>query len=126
MLPLRKRSVLVVDDNADLCKLIAAILRADGFQVDWCVDADAALENVRTHDYSTVLIEPSPQAGFAPVIEYLATNRADGLHTVVFATTEEEPMLRIARSSEAFTVLRKPLTRRMVTDACGSCVPRES
>lgn len=112
----------MVDDNADLCKLVAAILRADGFQVDWCVDADAALENVRTHDYSAVLIEPSPAAGFEPVIAYLAANRADGLHTVVFATTEEEPMLRIARSTDAGAVLQKPLSRQMVTDAFATFV----
>lgn len=119
---LHKKSVLVVDDNADLCRLVAAILRADGFQVDWCIDADAAIENVRTHDYNAVLIEPSPVAGFAPVIDYLAAHRADGLHTVVFATTEEDPVVRIAGAAAAFTILRKPLSRSMVTDALKLCV----
>jgi DNA-binding response OmpR family regulator len=112
----------VVDDNADMCKLVAAILRADGFVVDWCTDADVAIENVRTHSYSAVVIEPSPAACFAPVIDYIAASREDGLHSVVFATTEDDPMVRVAGSGAVFTTLRKPLSRDSVSSAVRSCI----
>jgi DNA-binding response OmpR family regulator len=114
--------VLIADDNADLGWLLAGILRRAGATVDVCQDPDVAIANSDQTDYSAILVEPSPSAGFQPLLDHLAANRTDGLDSVVVATTESDPAFRaeLARSG-VFRILKKPLTPAVVREAMLAC-----
>lgn len=114
--------MLVVDDNADVCALFAQILRARGYDVDECVDADVAIAKVKSRDYGAILIEPSPAAGFRPLVEFLASNRSDRLSSVVLATTERDDYFDAVLSESApFRLLHKPLSPAMLCAAMDEC-----
>jgi CheY-like chemotaxis protein len=116
-------SILVVDDNSDFCGVAASILRAEGFDVDECVNAQIAISRLRTTEYSAVVVEPSPSAGLVPLLSYLASQPAALTH-VVAATTEDDPdFLTRLRATGIFKILHKPVSRdelRQAVDACCS------
>jgi two-component system response regulator HydG len=49
--------LLVVDDDASTCEFLEGILRERGFDVDWEVDPERAIERVREGDYDTILTD---------------------------------------------------------------------
>ncbi|HUH01146.1 MAG TPA: sigma-54 dependent transcriptional regulator [Kofleriaceae bacterium] len=50
-------AVLIIDDDRDLCGLIAQGLRKRTFKVDVAYDADAALEAIRTNEYDAIAVD---------------------------------------------------------------------
>lgn len=114
-------AVLVVDDNADVCSLYATLLRAKGYAVDTCRDADDALAHVNATRYDAVIVEPSPVAGLSPLLHQLRTEHKLG--TVIAATTEDDPQFcsELARRG-VFRILHKPLSRAQLTSAVDECV----
>jgi DNA-binding NtrC family response regulator len=112
--------ILIADDNADLGWLVATILRNAGLTVDVCQDADVAIESSSHVDYSAILVEPSPAAGFRPLLDYLDTH--GGLDSVVVATTESDEATNAEwRRRGVFRILRKPLTPAGVREAVMAC-----
>lgn len=115
------KNVLVVDDNADVCSLYAALLRARGYVVDTCRDADDALRHLAAQEYGAVVFEPSPAAGLAPLLTLLT--RTHRLDEVIATTTESDPQFSAALASRGlFRILRKPLSPREFTDAVDACL----
>lgn len=115
-------TILVVDDNEDLCALFASILKADGFQVETCRDADVAIANARSHDYAAIVVETAPTAGFRPLLDYLSAREASSLSRVVVATTDNDAIVDAEWSSKGvFEVLHKPLTRNRLRIAVAKC-----
>lgn len=115
-------TVLVVDDNEDLCALFASILKADGFEVETCRDADVAIANAQAHDYAAIVVEGNPTAGFRPLLDYLSAKEANSLNHVVVATTDNDAVVDAEWSSKGvFEVLHKPLTRDRLRIAVAKC-----
>jgi len=114
-------SILVVDDNSDFCGVAASILRAEGFDVDECVNAQMAIARLRSNAYSAVVLEPSPSAGLVAVLRYLAS-QPDALARVVAATTEDDrDFLHRLRAAGIFKVLHKPVSRIELSKAVDAC-----
>jgi DNA-binding NtrC family response regulator len=114
--------VLIADDSADFGWLLAEILRQEHIDVDVCQDPDVAIVSSAATDYSAIIVEPSPTAGFAPLLDYLETHRSDGLHAVVVATTENDVDFMAGMADRGvFRILRKPLTRERFRDAVLAC-----
>jgi DNA-binding NtrC family response regulator len=110
--------VLIADDSADFGWLLAEILRQEDIDVDVCQDPDVAIKSSAATDYNAIIVEPSPTAGFAPLLDYLEEHRSDGLHSVVMATTESDDDFMVKMADRGvFRILRKPLTRERVRDA---------
>jgi CheY-like chemotaxis protein len=49
--------VLVVDDNATNCKLVAYLMKASGYTVDTALDAEAATEVIRASRPDVILMD---------------------------------------------------------------------
>ena len=49
--------LLVIEDERDLCEDIAKKLRLSGYEVDTCVDGEAALELLAVERYDLVLLD---------------------------------------------------------------------
>jgi CheY-like chemotaxis protein len=114
-------SILIVDDNSDFCGVAASILRAEGFDVDECLNAQMAIARLRATSYDAVVLEPSPSAGLVPLLSYLAS-QPDALARVVAATTEDDPdFLHRLRGAGIFKVLHKPVSRADLSRAVDAC-----
>src|SRR5437868_2059078 len=106
---MNRPSILIVDDNSDFCGVAAAILRAEGFDVDECVSAQIAISRLRATAYSAVVLEPSPSAGLDLLLSYLESQPSALTH-VVAGTTEDDPdFLSRLRGAGIFKVLHKPV-----------------
>lgn len=49
--------ILIVDDNATNLKLVAYLMRANGYEVDTALDAESALEALRAHRPDVILMD---------------------------------------------------------------------
>jgi CheY-like chemotaxis protein len=49
--------ILIVDDNATNLKLVAYLMRANGYTVDTALDAESALEAIRHHHPDVILMD---------------------------------------------------------------------
>jgi DNA-binding NtrC family response regulator len=54
--PIMKKTVLVIDDETDLCNLIAHALERDGFEVDYALSLTEASEKLTQH-HDIVLLD---------------------------------------------------------------------
>jgi CheY-like chemotaxis protein len=52
----RDRSVLVVDDDADLCGLVATVLRDEGYNVRTASNGAEALDDLRAHGVPDLIL----------------------------------------------------------------------
>jgi len=50
-------AILLVDDDTELCELIARFLAAEGFEVSCCHDGNSALELLNGHDFELLLLD---------------------------------------------------------------------
>lgn len=49
--------VLIVDDEQDICELLSEALTHRGHEVEWCLEAGAALSRVRDRDFDVVIVD---------------------------------------------------------------------
>jgi two-component system, cell cycle response regulator DivK len=49
--------VLIVDDNATNLKLVAYLMKANGYTVDTALDAESAIEAIRNHHPDVILMD---------------------------------------------------------------------
>lgn len=49
--------ILIVDDNATNLKLVAYLMKANGYTVDTALDAEAAIEAIRHHPPDVILMD---------------------------------------------------------------------
>ena len=49
--------ILIVDDNAINLKLVAYLMKANGYTVDTALDAEAAIEAIRSHRPDVILMD---------------------------------------------------------------------
>jgi DNA-binding NtrC family response regulator len=54
---MRRRSVLVVDDEENVAWTMGRLLKAEGFNVTWVTTTAAALENLRNNDFDVLMTD---------------------------------------------------------------------
>jgi CheY-like chemotaxis protein len=102
-------SILVVDDDADICRNLSDILTDVGYHVDTATGGQAALELVRQHPYDVALLDlKMPDMDGLTLYREIKKLQADTVAIVVSAyasgaITEE------ALTAGAWQVLPKPL-----------------
>ncbi len=119
--PEMKRSVLVVDDEADLLELLTTYLGVEGFEVVRATDGIDALSCMYASRPSVVLIDlVMPRMNGLEVIAQIRNDRALADVPVV-AMSGDAGMLQRARIAGADEVLRKPVEPRLVVAALMRC-----
>lgn len=86
MSKIEKSHVLVVDDNAETCTLLVALLQRD-FVVETASDGSEAIEKMRTRRYGAVLLDlRMPLYDGFSVLDFLRESQPDALRTVIVVT----------------------------------------
>jgi len=52
-----KAGILIVDDNADICAIMALILKFQGYTVTTACNGQEAIEKVREHPFDVILMD---------------------------------------------------------------------
>jgi CheY-like chemotaxis protein len=102
-------SVLVVDDEEDICRNLADILDDRGYQVDTALDGPSALELVRRRGYDVALLDlMMPGMDGATLYAEMKKLRASVLALLVTAYPGH-PRAEAALARGVWRLLRKPL-----------------
>jgi DNA-binding response OmpR family regulator len=108
------KSVLWVDDEADLLESHRIFLREKGFEVDAATNADDAVEMLRRRQYGIVLLDEQ-MPGTRGLEAYREIRELDPLLPIVMVTkSEEDATLREAIGMDVRDYLVKPINPRQV------------
>ena len=104
----RKASVLLLDDDTALQKLVATLLRREGHRVDVVSSGTQALEKIERQNYDALLLDVmTPTDGGFTVIRHLKENNAALLKRVVLLTASPVSVLREVKK-DIFGIVHKP------------------
>jgi DNA-binding response OmpR family regulator len=108
------KSVLWIDDEADLLESHRIFLREKGFEVDAATNADDAVEMLRRRAYGIVLLDEQ-MPGKRGLEAYREIREIDPLLPIVMVTkSEEDATLREAIGMDVRDYLVKPINPRQV------------
>ena len=105
---LKKPRVLLLEDDPSMSRLIATLLRREGFRVESVSTGRQAIEKLQRTDYDALLFDlMTPTEGGMTVIQYLREHDRQMLKRVVLVTASPESVLRVA-AKDVYGVVRKP------------------
>lgn len=81
--------LLIVEDEQDLCRTMAQVLRSDGYEVDACGDGGTALELATVESYDLILLDLNlPVMDGMEVLRRLRMENAEVKILILSARTE--------------------------------------
>ena len=118
----RKPRVLVLDDDASMQRLVAALMRHAGYTVDVVSGGAEALDRMERFDYRALLLDVmTPTQGAATVIRHLKEKQPHLLRRVVLVTASPDSLLK-SFASDVFAVVRKPFDAAELTAVIGRVI----
>jgi DNA-binding response OmpR family regulator len=104
----RKSRVLLLDDDVSIQKLVATLLRREGYHVDVVGSGRRAIEAIGKNDYTALLLDlMMPTEGGMTVLGYLRETNPKLLQRVVLLTATPDPVLKTI-AKDVFAVVKKP------------------
>lgn len=102
------KNILVVDDNEDMCQIIADVLRAQGYKVEIAYNGESALNERKSKTYDLMLLdyELYDMTGLE-VLEKL-TGTKPHLSTIMISAYGSESVREKARELGVYDFLDKP------------------
>ena len=122
-----KPLVLVVDDNPESLEMMAALLRARGFEVDTAVDGAGALDSLERRRPAVVLLDVMlPAMSGMEVLDRIRASPQHAAISVILVTgrSSDEDMLEGYKFGADY-YLRKPFTPRQLLHGLGLVPGRE-
>ena len=122
-----KPLVLVVDDNPESLEMVAALLRARGFDVDTAVDGPGALDSLDRHRPDVVLLDVMmPAMSGMEVLDRIRASPQHAAIPVILVTgrSSDEDMLEGYKFGADYYI-RKPFTPRQLLHGIGLVLGRE-
>jgi len=122
------RHVLVIDDNVEICLLIAAILKKAGFAVDEAHDVLDGMARVRARRYSAILLDlRMPGLNGMDAIDHLKLTDPDSLSRVVIVTgfANDAEFVGNLRDQKFFALLSKPFDVDHLVRAVTDCATHQ-
>ena len=104
----RKARILLLDDDLAMQRLIATLLRRDGYVVDVVSEGSPAIEKIGRAEYAAILLDlMTPTEGGMTVIRHLKKVRPELLRRVVLVTASPATLLKSVEADVA-AVVQKP------------------
>jgi CheY-like chemotaxis protein len=104
----RKAQLLVLDDDTSMQKLVATLLRREGYGVEVVSSGSQAIEKIDRREYDALLLDVmTPTDGGFTVIRHLKETKPSLLGRVVLLTASPDSVLRSV-ASDIFGVVHKP------------------
>ena len=111
------QQVLVVEDYADLNSVIRASLPGE-YECTCVRTSEAAIEQLRTHNYSVILLAPRLPIKDDPVMHFLQEFQPQEINKVILMTDPDA-----GASEEHARVLLKPFNREELLRGVGVRAP---
>jgi DNA-binding response OmpR family regulator len=106
---LQKPRVLLLDDDPSMQRLLAMLLRREGFRVEIVSTGKQAMEKIQRTDYDALLLDlMMPTEGGMTVIRHLREHDPRMLRRVVIVSASPDSVLKTV-SKEVGAVVKKPV-----------------
>jgi CheY-like chemotaxis protein len=113
----RRKRVLLLDDDPSMQRLVARILRNEGFRVDVFLSGSQAITALTNARYDVLLLDlMMPVEGGMTVIRHLRTTNPPMLKRSILLTASPDSLIE-ALSGEVSTVVQKPFEPQQLIDA---------
>lgn len=120
----RKARLLVLDDDTSMQKLMATLLRREGYRVDTVSSGTQALEHIEKTKYAALLLDVmTPTEGGLTVIRELKETNPELLKRIVLVTASPDSVLR-AVEGDVFAIVRKPFEGPELVDTIDRLIAR--
>lgn len=107
--PKKETRVLVADDDQAIRQLVCTIIKREGLEVDCAADGAEAIDMLREHQYSVLLIDlMMPRVDGFGVIEYVKSHPAAQKPVVLVITAYADQKFKEVDPTIVTGVVRKP------------------
>lgn len=114
------RRVLVIDDEADVRRMLVAALRQKPLVIDEACDGHEAIELLREHHYSIVLLDlMMPNVDGFEVLDAIGNGTNPPIVLVV--TGAERPLLDRVESRMIHGIVKKPFDPLEIAEVVAAC-----
>ena len=101
--------VLVADDDQSIRQLLCTIVRREGLEVDCASDGHEAIERLREHEYSVILLDlMMPRIDGFAVIEWMRNHPQENKPVVLVITVYADQRFKKVDPDIVAGVVRKP------------------
>ena len=115
----KKPRVLLLDDDAAMQRLVAALLRRDGYRVDVVGKGNQAIDALGRAKYDAIILDlMMPHEGGMTVIQHLRDKKPELLPRVLVLSATPQAVLKTMRL-DLGGVVTKPFQERELLDAVG-------
>jgi len=112
----RKRTILIADDEPEVVQLVRMILEWEGYTVVAAADGLETLERVETHNPDLILLDVRmPKMSGLTVLEHLAKSEAVAIPVIMLSVVTTQPEVRAALQRGAVAYLTKPFELKEMT-----------
>ena len=112
----RKRTILIADDEPEVVQLVRMILEWEGYTVVAAADGLETLELVETHNPDLILLDVRmPKMSGLTVLEHLAKSEAVAIPVIMLSVVTTQPDVRSALQRGAVAYLTKPFELKEMT-----------
>jgi len=115
-----QKSILIVDDDAGIRRLLGVMLQRQSFETDEASNGLEAMERIRARRYDAIVLDlmMGPGSGF-DVLDQLKKLRDD--RCVVVLSASSERTIREADGPNVFARIRKPFDVSQLLDQINEC-----
>jgi len=108
----QRKSILVIEDEPEICEFASKVLELEGYEVLHAEDGNEGLKLVREREYAMILLDlklPEPD-GWVVLEEIMADQELHRIPVVVFTATAEISQRNRAISMGVADYLVKPVS----------------
>ncbi len=112
----RKRTILIADDEAEVVQLVQMILEWEGYNVIVAADGLETLQRAEADKPDLILLDVRmPKMSGLAVLEHLATSEASRIPVIMLSVVTTHPEVRSALQRGAVAYLSKPFELKEMT-----------
>lgn len=105
------RSVLIIDDEKEICDSLKMILEYEDYQVDYTTDVVAGLKKIEYNNYDTLLLDiQMPKMTGFEVLNWIRENQINISTIIISAHSNLENAIKATKLG-AFDFIEKPIDR---------------
>ena len=118
-----KASVLVVEDDAAIRRLVQMVLKREGYAVEAAADGVEAVLKLGLCDYDVIVLDlMMPNLDGFTVIDTFARNEPARLKRIIVASAASPAVIRERMHGQPFTTLHKPFDLTELTSCVRACL----
>jgi CheY-like chemotaxis protein len=113
----RKPRLLLLDDDPSMQRLMAMVLKKEGYRVDVVDSGASAIEKVNAEEYDALLLDVmTPTEGGLTVIRHLKKAKPALLKRILLVTASPQAILKTVEH-DVFAIVHKPFEAKDLVGA---------